>query len=120
MNTQNIRRMARDIYDMELSDELLALAVKHTEKLIGGCEIETEDGTDFRVDEYIAALVAVRQAVTLDSSVSPDEIKAGELTVSKRDSAFVTMLNALIREELVYLGAADPEFVFDNIGGDDD
>ncbi len=120
MNIQNVRRMARDIYDMELSDELLALAVKHTEKLINGCEVETEDETGFRVDEYIAALVAVRQAVILDSAVSPEEIRTGNLTVSKRDSAFAEMLSDLIREELVYLGAVDPEFVFDNIGGDDD
>ncbi len=116
MNLVNVRKMAEELYDGELGDELLALAVKHAEKLCEGTEINE----DFREDEYIAALIAVRQAVILDSAVSAGGVKAGEITLNKRDAVFVGMISSLIREELSYLGGKDPDFVFDAVGGDDE
>ncbi len=116
MNLDNIRRMAGEIYDGELADELLALAIRHAQKLCEGTKISE----DFREDEYIAALIAVRQAVILDSAVSAGGVKAGEITLNKRDSVFIGMLSSLIREELAYIGGEDPDFVFDAVGGDNE
>ncbi len=116
MNLDNIRKMAEEIYDGELDSGLLALAAKHAQKLCEGAKISE----DFREDEYIAALVAVRQAVITDSAVSPSSVKAGEITLGKRDSVFVGMIASLIREELYFIGASDPNFVFDAVGDCDE
>lgn len=116
MNLENVRRMAGDIYDGELGDELLALAIRHAQRLCEGTKISE----DFREDEYIAALIAVRQAVIIDSAVSAGGVRAGEITLNKRASVFVGMLSSLIREELAYIGGEDPDFVFDAVGGDDE